>query len=111
MERLQEIGKWLEKNGEAIYATRTLETFKSGDFYFTRAKDSRRFAIRLRKGALTETVSWTGNSPRKDSKMYILGEDTPVRWKTEGNTTIVTLPKKSLEKLTNEPAITFKFEE
>ncbi|MBX2951548.1 MAG: alpha-L-fucosidase [Leadbetterella sp.] len=111
IERLQEIGKWLEKNGEAIYATRTVDTFKSGDFYFTRAKDNRRYAIRLRKTALTETVSWEGNAPRKGSKMVILEDNTPVKWKTEGNVTTVTLPKKSLAKLAQEPAITFKFEE
>lgn len=111
IERLQEIGKWLEKNGEAIYATRTVDTFKSGDFYFTRAKDNRRYAIRLRKTPLTETVSWEGNAPRQGSKMVILEDNTPVKWKTEGNITTVTLPKKSLAKLTQEPAITFKFEE
>lgn len=111
VERLREIGKWLEKNGEAIYATRTVDTFRSGDFYFTRAKDNRRYAIRLKKSPLTETVTWEGNAPRKGSKMYILEDHIPVRWQTEGNLTTVTLPKKSLAKLAQEPAIAFKFEE
>jgi len=112
VERLQEIGKWLETNGEAIYATRTVNTYRSGNFYFTRAKeDQRRYAIRLNKEPLTETVQWEGNAPRQGSKMYILDGNVPVKWKTEGQTTTVTLPKKSLEKLMHKPAITFKFEE
>lgn len=111
LERLRDIGKWLEKNGKAIYATRTANTFQSGDFYFTRAKDKHRYAIRLRKTPLTERVSWVGNAPREGSKMVILEDNIPVKWQTVGDTTTVTLPKKSLVKLMQEPAITFKFEE
>lgn len=111
VERLEEIGRWLEKNGEAIYGTRTVDPYKSGNIYFTRAKDQGRFAIRLGHTPLEKTVSWEGNPPRAGSAVHVLGEGFQVQWKTEGNTTTVTLPEKSLEKLRQEPAITFKFEE
>ncbi len=111
VERLREIGKWLDRNGEGIYGTRAVEVFQSGDIYFTRAKDHRRYALRLNKSPLSETVSWEGNLPREGSKMYILGEPSPVKWRADGNRVTVTLPKKSLAKLMLEPAITFKFEQ
>ena len=50
VERLETLGAWLKKHGEAIYATRVQEPWKSGAWAFTRSKDSKRvFAIRLWK--------------------------------------------------------------
>lgn len=39
--RLLDIGKWLKKNGEAIYATRLLAPFATKDVAYTRSKDAR----------------------------------------------------------------------
>lgn len=111
LERLREIGAWLEKNGDSIYGTRTVENFKYENFYFTRGKDEYRYALRLKEGSLAEEVSWKGNAPKAGSKMVILDGNIPVKWKQEGEFTRVTLPKKSLANLGKEAAITFKFEQ
>lgn len=113
IERLKEIGEWLKTNGEAIYGTRTLDNFKSGDFYFTKGKDNNNYAIRLRtnESPLSSEIYWEGNSPKKGTKLTILDGLMPVKWKTEGTKTIVSLTKKQIEKLANSPAIVFKFEQ
>jgi alpha-L-fucosidase len=48
-ERLAEIGKWMEVNGEAIYNTKWLAPYQSGDFCFTRSNDGKtKYAIYLK---------------------------------------------------------------
>lgn len=50
VKRLEELGDWLGKNGETIYATRIQEPYKAGSWAFTRSKDGKRvFAICLWK--------------------------------------------------------------
>ena len=46
LERMEIVGRWLEKNGDAIYGTRTSSPWKVGKWRFTRGKDGRNFAIR-----------------------------------------------------------------
>ena len=46
LERMEIIGKWLEKNGDAIYATRIASPWRSGKWRFTRGKTGRLFAFR-----------------------------------------------------------------
>ncbi len=112
LDRLREIGNWMDKNGEGIYGTRTLEVFKSGNIYFTKGKSVNSYALRLvsDEKPLTEEVYWEGNMPKKDTKIFILDGNISLKWKTEGTKTIVTIPKKQLERLKKEPAVVFKFE-
>ncbi|UBM59632.1 alpha-L-fucosidase [Marinilongibacter aquaticus] len=109
--RLEEIGKWLDINGEGIYNTRAIEHFKSGEVYFTKGKDGSFFAIPTfgAKQAIGETLSWKGNAPAKGAKMTLLGYDKPLKWKTEGDETVVTLPKKVLTDFASSPALVLKY--
>lgn len=112
IKRLNEIGEWLKINGEAIYGTRTTDVYKSNNCYFTKGKDESIYAILLlsEKNPLAETFTFEGNTPEKGAKLSILGLDKKVKWKTLGNQTIVTIPKKSLEQLKNQAAISIKIE-
>ena len=47
LERMEKIGKWLAKNGEAIYGTRTASIASIKSWRFTKGKDGRLFGIRL----------------------------------------------------------------
>lgn len=49
VERLDALGMWLKKNGEAVYKTRLQEPCRSGRWAFTHSSEGRVFAIRLWK--------------------------------------------------------------
>ena len=50
LERMRELGKWLAKNGAAIYDTRPLPPFREGDWAYTwNRKTNTDYAIRLWK--------------------------------------------------------------
>jgi alpha-L-fucosidase len=110
--RLEEIGRWMAKFGEAIYNTRSIENFQSGDVYFTKGKDKFGYAIKkVSTGSqLLETISWEKNTPRKGSKIVIVGENESLRWETIGKRTTVRIPKNLLEKYKAEPALALKIE-
>ena len=46
LERMEAMGKWLAKNGDAIYGTRAASIASIRSWRFTRGKDGRVFAIR-----------------------------------------------------------------
>jgi alpha-L-fucosidase len=110
--RLNEIGVWMNKFGEAIYNTRSLEVFQSGDVYFTKSKDNYAFAIQkiTSDKLLKETITWKGNSPKKGSKVNIVGESETLKWETKGDLTTVWISKKAIDKYKNEPALAIKYE-
>jgi alpha-L-fucosidase len=109
VEQLEETGRWLKINGEGIYNTRACEIWKEGDIRFTRTKDNKTvFAI---------VEEWPGNkltiesvTPKKGSKVYLLGYSKPLKWTIENGQTTVLLPEK-LQEEANRPcnyAYTFK---
>ena len=49
IERMEALGRWLEKNGDAVYGTRPASVASIRDWRFTRSKEGRNFAIRLWK--------------------------------------------------------------
>lgn len=93
--RLKEIGAWLKKNGEAIYATRQLSPFIEDGIAYTRSKDSSQaFAIikNPKEGEVAIKIS-----PKKENKIQILGTKKDLKWRAVKNEksegiTIVTIP-------------------
>jgi len=47
VERMEAIGRWLGKNGVAIYGTRAVAPYALGQWRFTRGKDGQVYAVRL----------------------------------------------------------------
>jgi alpha-L-fucosidase len=111
VQRLAEIGKWLEVNGDAIYNTRATEQYQDGNTYFTQGKKGARFAIAcLPEGeAISNTVEWTGNTPKKGSKMKLLQNGKTVRWVKEGDKVKVYLPESLSKEKGTYPALAFSF--
>lgn len=97
VERLEKVGEWLKVNGEGIYNTRTTPNYNSGNTWFTANKDGKKlYAIYSlpESEMLPSTIEWEGNAPKKGSKMTLLQNNKSLKWKTVGDKTIVTLPKK-----------------
>ncbi len=96
IERLAEIGNWMDANGEAIYNTRTTATYRDGNTFFTRSKDSKKMyaMIPITDGApVPAVVEWTGNIPAKGSTVTLLQTKQKLKWKIDNNKIVVQLPK------------------
>ncbi len=66
LERMEAIGKWLEKNGYAIYGTRPLYPYCEGNVRYTQSKDGKhQFAITLLDEAPYATVKELKRKQRK----------------------------------------------
>lgn len=108
--RLKEIGTWLNKNGKAIYGTRTADHYAEGELFFTRAKDSTaNYAIYLNQGGqLPATISWTTSMPGK-AGIRELQTGKKLRYKISGNRVTVELPEKLRKELGDTPALALGF--
>lgn len=95
VQRLEEIGQWMQKNGDALYNTRSTKMYRDSTTYFTQSKNgSTRYAlVCLEDGKPVPTsVSWQGNAPKKGTKMKWLQTGATVKWKQQAGKTIVTVP-------------------
>ncbi len=110
VDRLKEIGSWLNKNGKAIYGTRTTDHYAEGDIFFTKAKDgTAQYAIQLIKGEeLPATISWTTNLPGK-AGIRELQTGKKLKYKVNGNQVTVELPAKLRKELGMTPALALVF--
>lgn len=111
IERLEEIGNWMDINGEGIYNTRATENFKDGAVYFTKGKNNEMFALATitDENPVTEKVSWSVNLPSKSSQIFLLGYEKPLSWSLKNGTVNVMLPKKLPSHLAAQPALVFKY--
>ncbi|WP_347159868.1 alpha-L-fucosidase [Pontibacter chitinilyticus] len=109
VQKLAEVGKWLDKNGEAIYNTRATSRYQDGQVYFTQGKQNQRYAIACipENETVPATIAWSGNAPRRGSKMKLLQNGATVKWSRDGDKVKVYLPK-SLKKASY-PALAFAF--
>ncbi len=96
IDRLAEIGAWMNKNGEAIYGTRSTEIYKDESTYFTQSKDGKKHyaLIPLKEGApVPVTIEWGGNLPAKGSSITLLQTGQKLKWTIVYGKVRVVLPK------------------
>lgn len=106
---LQEVGKWLEVNGEAIYNTRITPGYQDGNMWFTTHKNGNiSYALfAYPEGEpFPQVLEWKGNIPVAKSRMILLQTRKPVKWRTDGDKVTVFLPKK----LARKEALAFKYQ-
>ena len=112
VERLKEIGQWMNINGAAIYDTRTVVHYKDQNTFFTQNKKKGLYyaLVCLPEGQnIPASVQWHGNAPRKGSRMALLQTGESVKWKQEGDVIKVYLTPKIIASNMGQPALAFAF--
>ena len=74
-ERLQQIGKWLARYGEAIYSTRILAPFSTPEIDYTQSKDGKTMYAIIKKPAAEVTLAC--KTPAGAS-VTVIGESAPL---------------------------------
>lgn len=90
---LNEVGAWLDKNGEAIYNTRITPHYQSGKVWFTQnPKTNTMYAIYSLKDGdqLPSTIEWEGNLPK--GKITLVANGKRVSHQVKGDKVILKLP-------------------
>jgi alpha-L-fucosidase len=95
MKRLKALGAWLQVNGEAIYATHPWkraagETAEGIPVRFTQ-KESATYAILLGQPKAS-TATFKSLSVKPGTKIFLLGNASPLVWSQQGDNLRVDLP-------------------
>lgn len=105
IERLAGVGRWLQKNGEAIYNTRITSNYHSNNVWFTANKNGKTlYALyALPEGEkIPASIEWQGNIPTKNSRIKLLVSGQKVKWTIKDNDRVIlTVPDKYVG--SNEP--------
>ena len=92
-QRLKEIGSWMKTNGGAIYGTRMYKVFDEGDnVRFTQSKDGKTQYVFLYNFPTDKVVLSKLEVPKK-ATIQMLGSSKPLKWKTEGGKTEISVPQ------------------
>jgi alpha-L-fucosidase len=109
--RLQEIGEWMNVNGEAIYETRKVAPFIEGQVYHTKKKDgsARYFIYCLKEGEkMPAEISVSGIDKKDKPVIDILGYNGKIGFDQQGDKILLKVPR-SLQKESSLPyAVVFR---
>ncbi|MEH0152821.1 alpha-L-fucosidase [Limibacter armeniacum] len=94
---VREMGKWLEANGKAIYATRAIAPFAEANVRYTRSKDGNTvYAIVLQEeGENISQITLPGCLAAKNAVIKDVATGKRIKYSRQGNSTLVSLPQKS----------------
>lgn len=114
-ERLKAIGGWMKINGEGIYQSKPLAPYSSGNIFFTQNKsDQSVYAFYLaneNENILPPAVVIKNFSLSKGAKISIFGAPSNLKWESEGNNTIISIPKKLQQQPPGQYAWCFKIKQ
>lgn len=99
---LEEMGKWIDINGDAIYSTRAIAPFKTNNVCLTQKKDSKEvYAIYLEgeEKGLPSSFVVDGVYAAKGAKLNLLGTKGNLKWENVSEGVKVYIPKKIQENL------------
>jgi alpha-L-fucosidase len=87
VEALEDAGRWLAINGEAIYGTRPCDRWREGDALFTQSKDGR-WVYAIWREPPPRRVTLKSVVARDNAQLHLLGDERPLKWKHDGSLTI-----------------------
>jgi alpha-L-fucosidase len=110
-DRLEELGAWMNVNGEAIYETRALSPYREGKVRLTHRADGTAYMIYLAdegEERLPAVVSMTGLQPATGATVSLLGGEEDLRWKSAGTGFSVEVPEPQRSRTPSKYAWVFK---
>ena len=111
---LDEMGSWIDINGEAIYGTRAIAPYKEANVCFTKKKDTDTlYAIYLaaeNQKTIPEEIMVHSFQPEAGSSIQLLGSKTNLKWKESGPGVLIQIPDKLRKNPPSDLAWVFKME-
>ena len=107
--RLQEIGDWMQINGEGIYGTKAVAPYQEGQVYYT-AKGDYVYAFYLPEEGekVPEQISMGAFVPVSSRGVTLMGAKKPLRWKRTDEGIVIDVPASLVDELPCEPILGFK---
>ena len=93
--RLEELGKWMAVNKEAIYNSRPIAPYKEGKVCLTKQKDGIVYAIYLggdNEQSPPSKIWLSSITPENETEISMLGVDGTLEWEQVGNGFFVDIP-------------------
>ncbi len=105
--RLEDIGSWLEKNGESIYGTTIDRKVRSGNVRFTLSKN-RRYLFAFIEKIPQERLVIRGISGTGNEQITHLGKKRKLNWRNVRGDLVIEIPNEIHAVLGNAPVHVFK---
>ncbi len=93
--RLKEIGDWMKVNSEAIYHTRPVKPYQSGNICFTSLPDGTVYLIYLAapgENRMPSSITLKDWQPAAGSSIALLGRHGKLRWNKTGEGSVIQIP-------------------
>jgi alpha-L-fucosidase len=98
---LDDMGKWMQVNGEAIYGTRALAPYKEGKVCISKKGENTIYIYYLADDGekMPSEIGMSSFPLPEGTRIKMVGTETPLKWNKSGNGFSLTIP----EKLRNSP--------
>ncbi len=92
---LKTYGDWMKINSEAIYNSKPIAPYKESNICMTKQDDGTVYFIYLAKEdeeTMPAEIKITSHQPAKRAKVILLGASKKLKWKSDGEGFVVTIP-------------------